>query len=257
MSRTATFRAPAAVRWHACLSLVFCATLLALPVHADGWPTVSVPKGLTTFDIGQQVSVNGLPMQLRGFVSARAARELADAFRHSLGKPLVEHMLGGKLVLGRREGEHYLSVQIESVANGGSRGIVAVTHLKAAYDNQAPTHDNMQRWLVRLPAGSRLLSQMESEDAGKLSRHLIISNSQDEALNRDHLVSLLAEEGLRLEREGAPDVQSAARMNDSLAASRLLFFKGADKEAIATLRRDGDGQTTVVLNIITSLERMR
>ena len=46
-------------------------------------------------------------------------------------------------------------------------------------------------------------------------------------------------------------------MPEGLAASRMLFFKGTDKDAIATVRRDGNGQTTVVLNIVTSLERMR
>ena len=184
---TSAFRPTASLAsllWHSSLSfipsaLLLLVSLLAFSAHAESWPSVPLPRGLNTFDIGQQVSVNGLPMHLRGFVSATDSRELAEAFRQSLGKPLVENLFGSKLVLGRLEAEHYLSVQIES-AGSGSRGILAVTHLKAAYDNQATTRDNTQRWLTRLPAGSQLLSQMESQDAGKLSRHLVITNTQDE-----------------------------------------------------------------------------
>ena len=195
-------------------------------------------------------------MRLRGFVSALSVRDIADGFRQSLGKPLVENTLGNKLVLGRAQGEHYLSVQIEP-ARAGSRGIVAVTDLQAAHANRSAAQASRERWLARLPPGSRLISQMESQDAGRLSLHIVFTNSQDEALNRDRLVSVLTDEGLALEREGSPDPRAAMRRPDGFAESRLLFFKGVSKEAMATVYRQGAGQTTVVLNISTSLERMR
>lgn len=249
---SASLRAARGLVWAACV----CTTVFSPPARAEEWPTVALPKGLSTFDIGQQVSVNGMPMQLRGFVSAMSPRDAAEAFRQSMGKPLVENTVGNKLVLGRRQGEHFVTVQVEATGSG-SRGVVAVTHLKAAYDNQAATQASTERWLARLPVGSRLMSQMDSEDAGKRSKHLVIVNSQDEALNRDRLVSALGDEGLSLEREGVPDALDARRLPEKLANSRTLFFKGANKDAIATVQRESNGQTTVVLNIVTSTERNR
>ncbi|MDQ2736441.1 MAG: hypothetical protein M3Y55_15945, partial [Pseudomonadota bacterium] len=82
-------------------------------------------------------------------------------------------------------------------------------------------------------------------------------NGQGEALNRERLISLLADEGFAFEREGSPDEQSVRRIPDELAYGRLLFFKGASKDAIATLSRDGSGQTTMVLNVVTSSEHSR
>lgn len=238
------------------MGVLACTVLLPHCARAEGWPVVDLPMEVRSFDVGQQVNLNGLPMRLRGFVSALSPKAAAEAFRQSLGKPLVENMLGNTLVLGRAQGEHYISVQIEA-AGAGSRGIVGVAHLKSAYDNRSATRENTQRWLSRLPAGSRLLSQMESQDGGKLSRHLVIANTQAQALNRERLISLLADEGLVFERESVPDEHDAARMSEELAGSRMLFFKGANKEAIATVSRDGSGQTTMVLNVITSLERIR
>ncbi|MDQ6679431.1 MAG: hypothetical protein M3Y67_00500, partial [Pseudomonadota bacterium] len=142
--------------------------------------------------------------------------------------------LGNKLVLGRAQAEHYVSVQIEA-AGSGSRGVVAVSNLQLAHDSQSKVQANADHWLARLPAGTRLLSHMESRDGGKLSRHLVAANTQDEALNRERLVGLLAGEGFALERESPADDALLLRSSSAgVAASRLLFFKGEGKEAIAT-----------------------
>lgn len=224
------------------------------PAQAAEWPDIVLPKQARGIDVGRQVTLNGMPMRLQGFLSELNPHAAADAFRQLLGKPLVETTQGGKLVLGRAQGEHYLVVQIEA-AGSGSRGIVAVSHLKAAGERQAATQAEAQRWLDRLPAGSRLLSEMESEDAGRMARQLVFTNAQSEPLNRDRLVGLLAEEGFRLDREGKPEETNGSTRDERLADSRLLFFKGTRKEATATLHRDDSGRTTTVLNIVTTLER--
>ena len=215
---------------------------------ANHWPVVSLPSDVNGFDIGQQVSVKGLPMRLRGFVSKLAPQTVAQRFRQSMGRPLVENTMGNKLVLGRAEGAHFVSVQIEATGGSGTRGIVSVTQLKTALDAAGTTRESARRWLDRLPAGTRLVSQMESTDGPRLSKHLVVTNTQSESLNRDRLVGLMADEGLSFERES-----SAGDRNQG----RLMFFTGAGKEAIATLHVDGDGQTTVVFNIVVTLERMR
>ena len=139
------------------------------------WPTIALPKDVRAFDIGEQLTINGLPMRMQGFVSARNPVQLAEWFRQRMGKPLVENTLANKLILGRAQGEYYLTVQLEPAATG-TRGIAAVSHLKAAYDGRAENRASTEHWLSRLPAGSKLLSQMSSEDAGKASTYLLVVN---------------------------------------------------------------------------------
>ena len=224
--------------------------------HAQSWPGIALPKEVTAFDIGQQVSVNALPMQLQGFVSSLNPGKLAEVFRLKMGKPLVENVLDNKRILGRLQGEYYLSVQIEA-AGMGSRGVAAVTHLKAGYDAQDQSRASREGWLLRLPSGSRLLSQMTSQDGSKHSQHIVFVNTQSEALNRDSLKGLLAEDGLSLEREGVPDDAASGKSSANIANSRVLFFKGQGKEAMATISKNNAGQTATVLNVITLLERIK
>lgn len=237
-------------------SALMCLLVVAHTAYAQDWPRVPLPTGIQTFDIGQQVNVNSLPMRLEGFVSVVKPDQLIDLFRQSLGKPIVESTLGAKRILGRLQGEYYVSVQIEP-AGSGSRGVTAVTHLKASYDSQEQTKIDRERWLARLPSGSRLLSQMISQDGSKTSRHVVFSNAQREDLNRDQLKNILLEDGLTFEREGSPGSDASAKLSEGLKNSKTLFFKGPGKEALATIYRDSDGQTTVVLNVVTQIERFK
>lgn len=228
--------------WLLCLH----ALLAVSSVHAADWPSVALPKEARSFDVAEQITHNGLPMRLQGFLSSTPPDELIELFRRGMGKPLVENRWGRQRILGHMQGEFYVSVQIES-AGQGSRGMVAVTHLKGARDSEQASGRDVQLWRSRLPAGSQLLSHMASRDGTKHSLHLVFVNSHDEALNADRLKSMLSEQGLTFEREDSP----------GLAANRTLFFKGRDKEALATIHRDDAAQTSVVLNVVTQLGKSR
>lgn len=229
------------------MMLAMCCGLVTQLAWADNWPTIALPKNVRTFDVGPQLNVHGLPMRMQGFVSTAQPAQLLAWFRNSLGQPLVENTLGNQQIIGKAQGEHYLSVQIEA-AGTGSRGIAAVTHLKVGYDNHAETQAETERWLRRLPSGSRLLSQMTTQDGSKQSRYLVMINNHPANLNRERLKSLMVEDGFLLERESKPNKKTAA--NDNQA---LLFFKGKGKEAVATINQDDQGRTTTVLNTINTI----
>lgn len=224
------------------------------------WPSIALPNNVSAFNMGEQVTINGLPMRARGFVSSASPAQLADWFRQRLGKPLMENSLGAKQILGRAQGEYYLTVQLEPVGVGGrsgTRGIVAVTNLKAAYEHRDDTQAMAERWLSRLPADSKLLSQMASEDGGKRSQHLVITNGQGEELNRDRLKYLLQEDGFIFEREAVAGEKTAAHLPAHLANGKTLYFKSPGKEAIAVISHNANGDTAIVLNTITALERFK
>jgi hypothetical protein len=226
-------------------------TALVSSAQSD-WPEVALPKDVRLIHMGSELTINGLPMRIHGFLSQQPPAQVAEWLRKSLGQPLIENHLADKLVLGRMQGDHYISIQLEP-SSKGTRGAVAVTNMKLAADKRAVSLADNARWLDRLPAGSRLLSQMRSEDAGKTSTHLVFVNGVDESTNAVRLKSMLADDGLSFERETSA--------NGSVAGSipvdgRTLYFRGANKEAIAVIARS-NGETAVVLNIISQLQRIQ
>ncbi len=233
-----------------CLLLV---ALLGSPARAgQDWPQIALPPGATSYNADAVSTVNGTPMKMQGFVVPTATPELAAWFRRSLGKPLVENMLGPKLVLGQLRGEYFVTVQLEAAA-GGTRALLAIAHLKAGLDQRHATAGANARLIERLPAGTRLESRLGSTDNGKQASHVTLSNQHSVQINRERLVRMLAEDGLRLEREAKAD----APLPPGLRESSTLFFKGSRGEAMAVIARRTDGNTTIVMNTTTPMEHFK
>jgi hypothetical protein len=211
----------------------FCAWSVAAE---NRWPQIALPADARPFEIAAQASVNGLPMQLRGFVSATGPDQLLSWFRQRLGQPLVENVLGSKHVLGRLQGAHYITLQLEP-AGRGTRGLIAVTALAGAYAERAVTEIDTARLLSGFPPDSRLLNRIVSSDAGKVSTYVVLTNGQDEELNLQRVKEVMRAGGLALERE-----------SDTRVPGRTAFFKGRNREAVAIVYRDGAGQSAIVMN---------
>ncbi|MFT5532427.1 MAG: hypothetical protein ACI8WM_003167 [Burkholderiaceae bacterium] len=240
-------------RLYCCLlwiTVSLCAS--ATPFAATPWPSPALPAALSTFPIADQMTVNGLPMRLKGFVSPRRPTELLDAFRRSLGQPLVESTVAGKQVLGRAEGGFYITVQIE-VAGTGSKGIVAVTDLVTMARDHAQGQGANGRWLTRLPAGSVISTHMSSQENGRQVLHMVILNRHAASLNRDALLRLMTDDGYQLEREIGTDAVSLHNLPMQFFDARTLYFKSPGKDAMAVISRSGD-QTSIVLNTTLTLQ---
>lgn len=244
------------------------AAAVALVVGAAAWMPVArgqspapaatrlaLPPVLQVFDAGQEVVLNGMPMRLQGFVSREPVARLVPALRRSLGEPLVVNRLGDKVVLGRADGGHYVTVQVEA-AGSGSRGAIAVADLQRAQALQADSEQERRAWAQRLPPGSAVHGFMKALDGLQQSRQLIYSNRLGEAFNRDRLQAVLEREGLVLERERAVDGALDDRPGSSVTG-RVLFFKGAGKNGMATINRETGGQTFVVLTLVSVLGSYR
>lgn len=229
------------------LALALACLLCAAAVSAaPAWPTVALPDDARRYDIGEQINANGTPLRMQGFVSARAPADLARWFRARLGQPLMENTVAGKLVLGHPQDEFYLTVQLEALAHG-TRGLVAVSHLRAGYERFPAMREASLRLLARLPAGSRVISQTTSTEAGKLSRHLVLANGHGVDVNRSHVIGMMREDGLALQREAGPGA----------AAGRTLFFAGAGRDAMAVLSPNPDGGSTLLLHTLSKMEHVQ
>lgn len=229
---------------------------LAATAATATWPTQALPPNASKFDVGSDMNVSGVPMRIRGFVSPTPRDEVAAWFRRSMGSPVVENQLGDKLVLGQARGEFYVTVQLEAQSSG-TRGMVAISHLKAAADRSDATAEATQRLLDRLPSGTRILEQVSSRDGQQMSRYVMFSNRNGEAVNRDRITRMMQADGMHLEREDQVSGQLANDPKAMLANGRSLWFKGRGKEAIVVLGRNPQGDSVVVLNTVTLMEQLK
>ncbi len=212
----------------------------------ERWPIVPLPAESTAFPVNDIVIANGLPMKLSAFSSRATPEQLRAWYRKRLEAPLVESRLGQKIVLGQAHGDYYVTIQLEPVPTG-TRGIVSVSNLKTAYEQQAQTQAARREWLRKLPPGSRILSETASENTNQRSRQLIFANRQGIAANRDALKTALRDEGLAYERETGIEDAPRHHAGGLPEEARTLYFKGRTGEAMATIT-DDRGETVVVLN---------
>jgi hypothetical protein len=241
-------------------SLVLLTTALTFAGQIQAQEKLSfptLPEDLNTFAIGEQLTVNGLPMRLRGFVSPLPVADLLQSLRRSLGMPLVESRIGNKYLLGRRMGSYYFTAQVEATALAqGSRGTLAVTDLRALAQRQPELRHCMAALRDRLPTGSRITNDMQSEEMNKSACHMVIANNHSEERNRDALVALMSQDGYRLERETAPDLSLVGSASPTFASAKTLYFTAPGKEAMAIITRS-DEKTMTVLNTQTITREMK
>jgi hypothetical protein len=221
-----------------CMLLMAAATCAAAPAAA--WPHVALPPGAQTFDVGRQLLVNGLPMQVRGFLSHEPAARLVDWFRASLGSPLLEDRRGLTTILGRAEGAYYLTVQIEP-AGSGARGLVALTDVPGMMAGRSEARAQEARLQALLPAGMRILSLVRAFDDGRMSEHLVLESAESLAAARQALIRVFRHDGYTPGRV----VASAA------PPGATLYFQAPGREAMAILTRSDDRLTGIVLSIAT------
>jgi hypothetical protein len=219
----------------------------AVAGNQAAWPEVAIPTGIATYGMGDQVTANGLPIRMRGFASAATPERLAASFRQSLGQPLVEDRVAGKLVLGRAQGAYYVTVQLAPAGNG-TRGVVAVTRLPVSNDEREAARSADGTLLARLPAGSSLVSRIASVDGRNSSDQLVLTNTHSNEVNARYIKDLLESQGFRLQRTaaGAPGARPVPAGRDG----KTLFFSSAGGEAMAVIARDDQGRSAIVLNTV-------
>lgn len=228
---------------------VILAAVIAVPAYADGnWPTIPMPKESTRYPVDDILVTNGVPMQITAFTSPLPQEKLLKWFRKTLDGHWVEDQFGKKTVIGQARGNYYFTVQMEPT-HDGSRGIVAICDLKAAYEQREKTQAKRNHWLHQLPSGSHIISETTSENRWRRSEQQIYTNTHSAATNRDVLRDVLGRDGLLFERESrVDDTQPTSTMSPT--NGRTLYFKGAHGEAIATISSDDDRHTIIVLNTI-------
>jgi hypothetical protein len=233
--------------------VVFCwaaAASFVAQAQAQPWPAVALPPDAEISGMAEQLVVRGQLMRVQSFTSKKGPQELAAWFGQSMGAAHVQNTVNQKLVVGRGVGNFFETVQLETSPNvtGGTRGTTSVAHLGQEPKVRTEHQATLKRWLDGLPSGTQVASDVATTEAGKATWHVAFVNTHSEQLNRQRLTELMRAEGYQLEHLADLLKQQTQRGQDP---AHTLLFKGAGKEAMVTLNRDAQGNTTLVLSSTT------
>ena len=215
---------------------------LALALHAGAVIAQSTaaqglapPSGSSVDRLGETI-VDGRPMTIEHVMVPQAAAEVLRHYRRALaagssGK-IIERKLMGDQILARKINESFVTVRVRSTLDGGSDVWVMTTPMQPpTLRSEPPPH-------LALPAGSRVLSNVETVDGARRAHTVIATAEAGIAATQDFLKQSLGERGFTL-------VASDAASNNP--ARRVLLFQRGTEDVMVTIA-DGPTGRTMVLN---------
>ena len=214
------------------LSTFSCSLLSA--AAADPWPELVHPQDARIDPIGEQIRLNGVPMRLTRVLSAAQTKAVVAHYRQVLGARVAYAHTGHTHVLTQARGDFFITVTIAPQPNGDTEALTSIA------DSRAALEASSRPLGFKLPAGSELLSDMESVDGQLASCQLVLINAHGLHLNLSQLSTSLAARGLH--PAGPPLADSANAL--------VQTFGGASGEAQLVLLR-GDGATRAVLTLLS------
>lgn len=215
------------------MKLVVALLLMLLPLfgYAD-WPSLPFPDGAEVESVGENVRLNGVPMRMYRVLSDDGVASILSFYRDALGPNHAEARVHQVSILSQMQGDYFISVRVKQAGSNSTETLLAISHDDGRQQKGLPLG-------FTLPAGSELLSDMESTDNGKLARQLIFTNHLSMDANSDFMQAMLQEKGYRL--------QPTYTQNET---DRLtMMFDGKEREALVVLTRIGQ-KTNVVMTTI-------
>ena len=215
-------------------SVALAAVLCASPGWA-GWPELPLPPGSRAESIGEQIRLNGVPVRMLRVLSDDKPKAVIQFYREALGARRAEEKLPDGLLFAQGRGDYFLTVRVKALGPSFTETLVSVSDARGA-KNAANRPLGFP-----LPADTQVLSDMESTDAGKVSRQLVFMNPHSIDANIVSITKVLQERGYKPE---SGDTQN-------LKSGRVLMFGGANRDArLLVIRRDG------ISNVVLTTVRM-
>lgn len=216
------------------VALVLSHLAPAQAASATAWPELTHPQDAVVEPVDGEILLNGVPMRLTRVRVAAPPGTVAGHYRRALGGGSVVAQAGTHRVLSQARGDFLITVTLTSLADGGSEALVSIADARAARGAGS------RRLGFALPAGSELLSDMQSIDGRIASRQLVLANTHSLEGNLRHLAASLSRLGLQPEGPALADT----------ADTHAQAFRGPGGEARLVLVRR-DGTTSAVLTVLS------
>lgn len=163
-------------------------------------------------------------MRMQRVLSADQPKNIIRFYRKALGPKHVEQNLPDGRLFAQGQGDYFVTVRVKALGPALTETLVSVSDARAARDAAGrPLGFN-------LPSSTQLLSDMESTDAGKISRQLVFLNNHSIDANVDFITRTLQARGYKPQ---PGDVRNAEN-------GRIRMFEGSNREArLVVVRKEG------------------
>jgi hypothetical protein len=198
------------------------ALVMAAPAQA-GWQ--DTPDSLPLGKLGDSLVVNGVPMQIRNFVTTAPMEQVLEDVRvswerHPDRTSVTRTKVGDWTVLNQRVGQRHRSLQVRQ-AEGGLEGYVALT---------SPGEKREPRLSVRLPAAMTAMSVIDSVDGSTVSQQVIAVSKRSPDATAAALEETMKAQGWKrhvLQRTGSGVLFAANRGEQQFDANISKQKQGA------------------------------
>ncbi len=206
--------------------------MLPLMAHAGSWPSPPVPAGTRTDEVAQHIVFNGLDMHAQTFTSAQSQDELVEFYRKAWDKEVVVNRLGQAQVIGHRDGDYYITVQV-SGSGAGSKGNIGIVDVASAPKHFVPGKG------LPAPAGSKVFNDIAYPDDSVPARTVAMRNSLSPAQNTAYFRERLVADGWKASDAGA------CGGNDC-----VMRYERGDSKLTLLVMREGASQSQVLINVL-------
>jgi hypothetical protein len=172
---------------NACAVLLMVSALIAGPAQA-GWQ--DMPDGIPLQPVGDDLQMNGTPMQIRAFVTpmplGTVLREVQASWERASNHVAVKRAVNSPwTILNQTVGDQHRSLQVKQ-AGGMVQGFVAVS---------SPKLNRPTKLAVRLPSEMAAVSVIDSMDQGRASQQVIAVSRRSVDASASALEEALAADG--------------------------------------------------------------
>lgn len=218
-----------------CAERALAAVAMLLPALAQasllGWPEPSLPPETQAEPVARRIVFNGLDMRARVFHSSQGVQDVVDYYRRTWHDRVVVNQVGDATVIGHRDGDYFVTVQV-SADGSGSKGDIGIVDVASA-----PKRLELGKGLPR-PMGSKVFNDIAYPDDPVPARTVAMRNALSPQQNTTFFRERLAGEGWKPAADG--------RCTDDGCV--LSYARGEDRMTLVVARA-GAGQSQVVINL--------
>jgi hypothetical protein len=220
------------------LGIALFALCVTPGAFALGWPEIEAPPKSTLEWVGKDMKLNGVPLRIQRFESSLSPDEVLTFYRVHWGsqqeKKSVENKQGSYSVIGKRDGDYYLTVEVKAGTTSASEGLLNVSRLPSVGKPDMSPGD------LPMNSGSKVLWVMDSNDAGKTSKQVTLFNRDSVQSNASYYDNALQSRGWVKRQD--------TKAKDSPDENNLLSYAKDGAELTLEIVHKRDSQATLVVS---------
>lgn len=204
--------------------------LYSLPLYAS-WPKVPAPPYAEVDSLVDEMTHNGVPMQVRLFKAPKSVDEVLAYYRGRWSDGFVENISGPWQQISRLQDDYFITVQVQGVDQFSSYGRISVLQ-KPADNTPSPGAD------YPMPDGSKVFQDTVTKDVRTTARTLLIANTGDVFSNSEFYRQYFSAQGWHNVLD-----------KDVGAKGHMLVFRQNQDEVTVSVQRESAGVNILINDV--------